>query len=213
MLMQAARKLNRAVHRAKSAVKTQNIHDFPRKLHLGCGPRRADGYCNVDITPRDTVDITDDVSKLTLFPDNHATAIYACHVLEHFSHEECKQVLRNWFRVLAPGGEVRISVPDIDRIVKIYMKNWEHFQTEPHAPWIGLIYGGQTDQYDFHKTGFNFCWMRYLLKEIGFTDIAEYPHAPHFLGEDFYDASLAYEPFGEYLSLNVTARKPAANDR
>lgn len=184
------------------------IEDFSRHLHLGCGGRRAPGFCNVDITAQSTVDIVDNVMTLDRFPDDYAASIYSCHVLEHFSHAEAPEVLKTWFRVLSPGGEIRISVPDIDRIVKIYMKNWQHFQTEPHSPWIGLLYGGQTDAYDFHKTGWNFCWMSHIMREIGFVDMQEYSHSPHFVGDEFWDNSLAHEPFGEFLSLNMLARKP-----
>lgn len=80
-------------------------------------------------------------------------------------------------------------MPDIDRIVND-VKNWNHFQTDGHAPWIGLIYGGQTDSYDYHKTGFNFCWLRHLMAGVGYGEIAEYPHEPHFI-PGFKDGSLA----------------------
>jgi SAM-dependent methyltransferase len=186
------------------------ITDFPRDLHLGCGGRRAPRMCNVDITKQETVDIVDNVMTLAKFPDNYATSIYACHVLEHFSHAQAIDVLKTWFRILAPGGTIRISVPDTDKIVKIYVKNWNHFQTEGHSPWIGLIYGGQTDQFDFHKTGWNFCWMSYLMRDIGYVDMQEYPHQPHFIGDDFWDNSLGEAPFGEFFSLNMLARKPDA---
>lgn len=190
-------------------IRARAPQEFPRHLHLGCGPRRAENFCNVDITPQPSVDVVDDVSKLGRFPNDYAESIYACHVLEHFSHHEVPIVFENWLRVLKPGGILRISVPDMDRIVKIYMKNWDHFQTDGHSPWIGLIYGGQIDPHDFHKTGFNFCWMKHLLEKAGFMDVQEYPHSPHFI-EGFEDGSLAHEPFGEYLSLNVLAKKPLA---
>ncbi len=178
-----------------------------RKLHLGCGSVHIDGYCNVDITDSPVVDIIDDVAKLNKFGNNFAEQIYACHVLEHFSHAEVQQVLQRWFDVLQPGGEVRISVPDLDKIVKIYLDNWEHFQTPGNTPWIGLIYGGQIDRYDFHKTGFNLCWMSNLLNSVGFVDVEEYEHMPHFI-PGLRDASLVKEPFGEFISLNVKATKP-----
>jgi predicted SAM-dependent methyltransferase len=180
----------------------------PRKLHLGCGDIRIDGYCNVDISFLPTVDIIDDVIRLRKFEKSFADQIYACHVLEHLSHDEVPRALARWFEVLRPGGELRISVPDIDRIVKVYHKNWQHFQTRGNTPWIGLLYGGQTDPYDYHKTGFNFCWMHYLLEAAGFDEISEYPHQPHFI-PGVRDASLASEPFGEFISLNIKARKPA----
>jgi len=177
-----------------------------KRLHLGCGPVRLSGYCNVDIAYTAAVDLLDDIRTLKKFPPNFAESIYACHVLEHFSHEEVPVILKRWFEVLAPGGEIRISVPDIDRIVKIYTKNWQHFQTKGHTPWIGLIYGGQLSPYDFHKTGFNFCHLSKLLEDTGFTSISEYPHSPHFVpGTE--DGSLANQPFGEYISLNIRALK------
>lgn len=185
---------------------TKTSPEGATKLHLGCGNIRLKGFCNVDILPTIAVDVVSDISKLTNFKNNSIELIYACHVLEHFSHNDAERVLKRWFEVLKPGGQLRISVPDIDRIVKIYSKNWQHFQTPGNTPWIGLLYGGQGDEYDFHKTGFNFCWMKYLLEGIGFVDVYEYPHEPHFV-KDAIDASLAKEPFGEFLSLNVIATK------
>ena len=102
-------------------------------MHLGSGNIRLPGFCNVDILTTTAVDIISDISKLDNFNNNSIELIYACHVLEHFSHEDTLRVLKRWFQVLAPGGELRISVPDIDRIVKIYVKNWTHFQTPGHS--------------------------------------------------------------------------------
>jgi predicted SAM-dependent methyltransferase len=177
------------------------------KLHVGCGDIRIPGFVNVDIDPAlSAVDVVDDAATLGRFAGGTAALIYACHVLEHFPHDEVPRVLRRWHTVLEAGGELRVSVPDIDRIVTIYQRNWDHFHTPPHAPWIGLIYGGQLDAHDFHKTGFNFVWMKHLLEDSGFVDVEEYPHAPHWLGVR--DASLASEPFREFISLNVRATKP-----
>ena len=208
MLMKLPSPLRRAVWIAKSLPKRMRRGDgFPPRLHLGCGPLRAAGWCNVDVTNRASVDVIDNILTLDKFKDNFASEIYACHVLEHLAHNEVPPTLARWFAVLKPGGTLRISVPDLDRIVKIYGANTKHFQTPGNSPWIGLIYGGQNDKHDFHKTGFNFCWMKKLLEDADFTGVEEYPHEPHFIPE-MRDASLAKEPFGEFLSLNVLARKP-----
>jgi len=182
----------------------------PYRLHLGCGNIYIKGYCNVDIYATEETDVVDDIGKLTRFPDNSATEIYACHVLEHFGNNDISGILKRWHSVLRPGGLLRISVPDMDRIVKIYVDNWEHFQTAGNSPWIGLMYGGQSSPYDFHKTGFNFSWMKYLLEGCGFINCQEYRHFPHFI-DDLVDGSLAQEPFGVYLSLNIMAVKPLEN--
>jgi hypothetical protein len=109
---------------------------------------------------------------------------------------------------LKPTGVLRISVPGLDKIVRIDPSDWEHFQTDGNSPWIGLIYCGPKDRYDFHKTGFNAVWLRRLLLDAGYVDPEEYPHRPHFAGDNVVDASLSTAPFGEYFSLNMLARKP-----
>ena len=178
----------------------------PYRLHLGCGHIHLEGFCNVDTLQTAATDVIDDIRTLTRFPNGSVQEIYTCHVLEHFAHAEVEPLLQRWRELLQPAGRLRISVPDIDRIVRIYAKNWDHFQKPGHTPWIGLLYGGQTTPYDFHKTGFNACWLRYLLERNGFTDCEEYPHEPHFV-QGTVDASLAKEPFGEFLSLNMIATR------
>jgi predicted SAM-dependent methyltransferase len=205
--MVALMKLINIIIYVKSRFKLKKEDVNSKKLHLGCGAIHIPGYCNVDIDYLTTVDKLDDVKKLKKFPNGYAELIYACHILEHLSHTEVIPTLKRWYDVLQPGGELRISVPDIDRIVKIYINNWDHFQTPGNSPWIGLIYGGQITSYDYHKTGFNFCFLSYLLENVGFEDIMEYPNEPHFI-PGIVDASMGMEPFGEYFSLNVKANKP-----
>jgi predicted SAM-dependent methyltransferase len=181
------------------------LNKASKKLHLGSGSIYIPGFVNVDVDKRLKADVYDDISKLKKFTSNSYELIYACHVLEHFTHDEVPVVLKSWARVLKSEGEIYISVPDIDRIVKIYSDNWAHFQTRGNTPWIGLIYGGQTNKYDFHKTGFNFNWLSSLLEDAGFHSIEEYPHTPHPFGVE--DASILMAPFSERFSLNIRARK------
>lgn len=178
-----------------------------RNLHLGCGHIHLPGWCNVDVLSTGATDLIMEIDTLPGLAVRSVSKIYSCHVLEHFSTDEIPAILKRWFDVLEYGGELRISVPDLDAITRIYQKNFDHFQVPGHQPWIALIYGGQKDKYDFHKTGFNFCWLSYLLSHAGFANISRYPNEPHFVPEAL-DNSMAKETFGEYISLNVMARKP-----
>jgi len=131
----------------------------PYRLHLGFGNIKLESFCNVDALETIAADVIDDIRVLSRFTNGSAKEIYACQVLERFSREEVQPLLKRWLEVLAPGGVLRISVPDIDQIFCIYYKNLAYFRSRGVAPWIELIYGGQSTHYDFHKTGFSASWL------------------------------------------------------
>jgi len=178
-----------------------------KRLHLGCGNIHIKNWCNVDVLKTGATDLVLNIQTLPGLKESSVEKIYSCHVLEHFTTKDIPLVLKRWYEVLKPGGEIRISVPDLDKITKIYQENLSHFLTPGNQPWIALIYGGQKDQYDFHKTGFNFTYLNELLTNAGFSSIKEYGSDSHFI-EGVFDNSLANEPFGKPISLNVFALKP-----
>jgi predicted SAM-dependent methyltransferase len=176
------------------------------KLHLGCGNIIIPGFINADITPHQGVDLICDLNNLNELKTQSwygkVTFIYLSHVLEHFETERVPFLLKELYEILGENGTIRISVPDLDKICILYVKNFDWFKP-PHNPWLGLIYGGQTDKYDFHKTGFNFCYLEWLLSNTGFTNIKEINGSSD-LG--IHDGSLSNLPFGN-ISLNVEAYK------
>lgn len=178
------------------------------RLHIGAGGTVLDGYVNVDSLLLRNTELISNIKHLDWFVRKESVShIYASHVLEHFSEREVREILRLLRNLLQKEGELRISVPDLDKIVRIYAKNLEYFQQSGTPPWIGPIYGGQTTKYDFHKTGFNLSWMTYLLKEAGFTEIKEYDAELFCKTQNIADSSLYKKPFGEYISLNIVAKK------
>lgn len=178
------------------------------KLHLGAGGTTLPDYLNVDSLFLRNTELVSKIEHLNFFVRKESvSAIYASHVLEHFSHEEVKKILQILYNLLTVGGQLRLSVPDIDKIAKIYNKNLEHFQRRGNSPWNGLIYGGQCTKYDFHKTGFNFNWLSFLLGEAGFKHIQEYDAREFTRENNIKDSSLADQPFGEMISLNIVAGK------
>jgi hypothetical protein len=74
--------------------------------------------------------------------------------------------------------------------------------TPPNEPWMGVVYGGQKDDYDFHKTGFTAPWLAYLLIEAGFGDVRR---VERFHGIARHDTSHSPVPFGVNVSLNMVA--------
>jgi SAM-dependent methyltransferase len=58
-----------------------------------------------------------DLSRRFRFPDDTFECVYASHVLEHLHPDVAEHCLSEVRRVLAPGGVVRLAVPDLDGIV------------------------------------------------------------------------------------------------
>lgn len=172
------------------------------KLHVGCGANPLPGWFNVDITDRPGLAFRCDLNTGLPLADRSIDEIYCCHVLEHFATSAVPDILREFARVLRSPGILRVAVPDLDTICRCYSEHIDWF-TPPHNPWLGLFYGGQTDRFDFHKTGFNFRWLEHLLHQAEFHGIRTYQ--PEEMYYNLRDASFADEPFGVRVSLNVLA--------
>lgn len=160
------------------------------------------GFVGIDaLEDAPGVDIVADVSKTLPLEDGCAEVVYASHLLEHFPHGQTLELLRDWRRVLRPGGQLMVAVPNL-YVIADMLTNRRGWFTPPHEPWVGAIYGGQKDAYDFHKTGFTAPWLAYLLDQAGFGDVRQ---VDRFNGIERRDTSHSPYPFGQNLSLNMVA--------
>jgi len=94
------------------------------KLHLGSGTVRFDGWVNIDLeTPQ--ADVHLDITRGLPFADGSARFIYHEHVIEHITADQGAFCLRDWHRLLAPGGVLRIATPDLAHLVERYTGDWK----------------------------------------------------------------------------------------
>lgn len=132
---------------------------MPLKLDLGGGADPRPGYVNVDRLCGKEIHPLD-------YPDGAADEIVASHCLEHLPMRTAIAAVKDWARVLKPGGVLKIAVPDLDRIIKAVNDG------NPDGwPIQAYIYGGQTDENDFHRSGYNAEWLTHLMSQAGLTDI------------------------------------------
>jgi predicted SAM-dependent methyltransferase len=172
------------------------------RINLGSGERPLEGWVNVDALPdAPGVDVVADIVEPLPFDSASADALYASHLLEHVSTDDVPGVLAEWRRVLRPGGVLMIAVPDLEVIARMIVERPGWF-TPPHTPWIGAIYGGQKDAWDFHKTGFTAPWLAYCLDQAGFGDVRR---VDRFTELRVDDGSYSPIPFGVNVSLNMRA--------
>lgn len=98
----------------------------PLRLNLGCGDKILPGYVNVDVASSRNGAIPDtlcDLHHLTPFADNSADEILAVHVVEHFWRWEIVDVLREWTRVLKPGGSMILECPNLAVACEEFLKD------------------------------------------------------------------------------------------
>ncbi len=94
------------------------------KLHLGSGTVHFEGWVNVDLeTPQ--ADLHWDITSGLPLPDGCARIIYHEHVMEHITVPQGETCLRDWYRLLEPGGVLRIATPDLAYVVERYQGDWK----------------------------------------------------------------------------------------
>ena len=85
-----------------------------KKLNLGCGEDRKEGYINLDWSPLTNPDVVHDLNVFPYpFADNELDYIEASHVLEHL--DKPFLVMKEFHRVLKPGGTLHVKVPHFSR--------------------------------------------------------------------------------------------------
>ncbi len=73
----------------------------------------------------------DFASKPLPYNDNQMDAVYANHILEHFLPHQIHPFLKEVFRVLKPGGILRISTPDFEILSNKYLDAVEKYRENP----------------------------------------------------------------------------------
>ena len=175
------------------------------RLHLGCGKIDHPGFVNIDALPRRHVHYVQAVDRLGRFRDGSVDLVYACHVLEHFSHLRVPEVLREWGRVLKPGGRLCLSVPDFDRLLDIYNATGNDVDSI-----LNPLMGGQEYAYNYHRIIFTRDYLTRLLLQAGFSRVHAWSPDDGGSGHDVNDWSrrpLLIEGKPYPVSLNLEAEK------
>jgi predicted SAM-dependent methyltransferase len=178
------------------------------KFHVGCGKRFIPGFVHIDQADFPHIDYRQDIRGLRNFPDGCASLIYACQCITYFDRVEVMEVLAEWHRVLAPGGVLRLSVPNFAVLAKLYMAGFK-------LDWfLGTLYGRWPDDkggFIYERTTYDEASMREVLEKLGFKDIRlwDWRETEHAHIDDF---SQAYFPHmdkerGLLFNLNMQGKK------
>lgn len=140
-----------------------------KALDIGCGPiNRASEFpehqlVRVDIREEVNPDYRCDVRSLP-FKDKEFDIVFSSHVLEHFPRNETSKVLKEWTRVLKEDGKLVLVLPNIQWALK-------NFDSAPTEDVYNVLYGAQSNPFDFHQNGLHPAFMHELLLHCGMKDI------------------------------------------
>lgn len=152
------------------------------KLNLGCGDKILEGFVNVDVVESragKTPDVLCDLHALTPFEDNSADEIMAIHVVEHFWRWEVVDILKEWLRVLKPGGKMILECPNLVSACQAVLDDVEN-ATGPGAEgqrsmWV--LYGDPAwkDPLMVHRWGYTPRSLAIVMHQAGLRQLRQEP--------------------------------------
>lgn len=168
-------------------------------LALEIGPGKAPvnrSWDIIDMVKYPYVDIVHDVRNLPLpVGSNKYDLIYMSHILEHIPWFQTHDFLKEILRILKPGGEVEIWVPDFAKLVDAYQRQkildtWFKFNPDKDfMTWInGRLFTYGPGEENWHRAAFDEKYLRRCLQRAGFrhttrlTKPRGYDHGPINLG-------------------------------
>ena len=112
-----------------------------RKLELGTGQLAIGGWLNTDINPRfrrtGPSVLFLDVTRPFPFGDLTFDYIASEHVIEHVPYDDARFMVGECWRVLRPGGRIRIATPDLAQLLSLYQDR-DNLSSEQaaHLSWM-----------------------------------------------------------------------------
>ena len=152
------------------------------RLNLGCGDKILPGYVNVDVAPSRNgrrPDVLCDLRKLASFGNSSAEEVMAIHVVEHFWRWEVVEVLREWVRVLRPGGRMVLECPNLASACREVLEGPPQAvgpgQEGQRSMWV--LYGDPRwqDPLMVHRWGYTPQSLAQVMQEAGLVNVRQEP--------------------------------------
>jgi protein O-GlcNAc transferase len=188
---------------AADAVVIKERHEMndqgPVQLNIG-GSEARPGWKNVSDKPGENVDLVCDPRKLAEFADNSVDSIYSAWFYQRLSfRNELPEALAAAYRVLKPGGTLKFSVPDFQRLCALMVNTT--VPKKDKFSLMALMFGDQSAPDRHNQIGLTVEFAAAFLNRAGFKQARRVPSFGL-----FNDMSAA-KRFGQVVSLNIEAVK------
>ena len=159
------------------------------RLQLGAGAMSLEGWLNIDINPQYADVLRLDAASPFPFRNGEFEYVLAERLIEQLEYEQARFMLSECFRVLKPGGRLRIATPDLQRFFALYSRSLTKAQNR-YMDWVAHHF--KHDAADltptlvvnnlFRNRGHRFVFdadtLSKALRDAGFRDLK-----PHSLGK------------------------------
>lgn len=163
-----------------------NSHQM-RMLQVGAGRNILGNWLNTDQYPVSRRVIFMDATKPFPLENSTFDFVFSEHQIEHLTYNEGLSMLRECYRVLKPGGRIRIATPDLETLIALYTHDKTDIQ-QRYVNWIiekWLPYASVRKECFVINNAFRHWWhkfiydretLRYALESVGFTSVTYYDH-------------------------------------
>lgn len=169
--------------RGKRFIARREIKNYMRqtnspKLNIGCGKNILPGWLNADLHPIFEA-VWMNAAEMSRHNDNIYTACLCEHMIEHVPKPSGRRFVEEIFRVLRPGGLLRVVTPDLSAMSRIVLEP----EARESAEYLAAIQNPETSDLSacdavndiFYSHGHRYIYtiveMSALLEEAGFTDL------------------------------------------
>jgi len=116
----------------------------------------------LDANPENEPDVLHDITQ-PLPEEMHGKyqIVYVSHVMEHIERDKVLNTFRNIAQALAPMGEIWVTVPSMEWAASEILAQRDGIHIQAH------IFGGQGNEWDYHKVGFTLKALRQMMDVCG----------------------------------------------
>jgi predicted SAM-dependent methyltransferase len=149
-------------------------------LNIGCGDQLHPGFINIDYYWLPGLDLCWDIANPLPFQDASIAGVFTEHCLEHLTLKAAENFVSDVFRILRPGGILRVVVPDAELFLRAYVNSAEgSFSSFPNPYDQCLMMEGSTPMAVVnsifrdhgHQYAYDYEALHMLLNNFPFTNI------------------------------------------
>lgn len=211
------------VEQVEHRVRTYLDRHRVRGLQLGAGRNLFGGWLSTDKAPRHPEVLPMDATGRFPLPDESFDYVYAEHMIEHVGWHRGQQTLAEAWRVLRPGGRIRLATPDLAVLVDLYAgragddgDHYTRWVTRRYLPKGTPRHPVFVLNNAMRNWGHSFLYdeevLRMSLDRSGFTDVRRQPFGesddPHLCGLEAHGEAVANDRAVRFETMVLEATRP-----